>query len=124
MPKNSIVLFSVILKFPTETPPITPSLTDYHSLAASGPVKSNRGCGLSSAITVVTSKRAKQHGKWVSFMPRQFQINLGSPRHVGDVRCNIALSNKASHSRSNTPPISEQFHAGLRRTISSARMSI
>ncbi len=38
--------------------------------------------------------------------------------------CDIAHSKRASHSRSRTPPISLQRHAGLRRTTSSARMSI
>ncbi len=35
VPKDSSDLLSVILNFPSETPPITPSLTHCHSFAAS-----------------------------------------------------------------------------------------
>ncbi len=51
VPKNSSVFLSVISNLPAETPPITPSLTVCQSFAASALEKSNRTCGLSSAIT-------------------------------------------------------------------------
>jgi polyhydroxybutyrate depolymerase len=51
VPWNSRVFLSVILNLPSETPPITPSLTVCHSLAASAPAKSNKAVGVSSAMT-------------------------------------------------------------------------
>ena len=49
--KNSRVFLSAILSLPSELPPITPTLTVYHSFADSTPVKSNQSTCLSSAIT-------------------------------------------------------------------------
>ncbi len=51
VPKNSIFLSSLILKRPTERPPITPSLTVCHGLAASGLSNSNRIRSSSLAIS-------------------------------------------------------------------------
>jgi polyhydroxybutyrate depolymerase len=52
------------------------------------------------------------------------EMILRKLRHSVTHAVTIAFWNRASQSRSKTPPISVQFHAGLRRMTSSARISI